>query len=74
MGLCLRAPEQEKLDHLYHFQLVTVHSISMSELAVMNPKCYKSANLRGWGSGDVKTATLSPASERVVKFVCEGQI
>jgi len=57
----------------HHFQPVTVPSISMSETTVMNPKCYKSANSREWGSGDVKTTTLSPAEEKVVKRVCEVQ-
>jgi hypothetical protein len=58
----------------YHFQLVTVHSISMRGMTVMNPKCYKSANSREWGSEDVKTTTLLPADERVVKLACEVQI
>jgi hypothetical protein len=53
------------------FQLVTVPSISMSEMAVMNPKCYKSANSREWDSDDVKRTTLLPADKRVVKRVCE---
>jgi hypothetical protein len=43
----------------------------MSEVAVMNPKCYKSANSREWGSEVVKRTTLSLANERVVKLACE---
>jgi hypothetical protein len=46
----------------------------MGEMAVMNPKCYKSANSREWGSEDVKTTTLLPADERVAKLACEVQI